>query len=126
MSSKEIIIKGELVIKDTCQYYEANGECHAFPYKPGVGVVPAPSLVEYGTGGPNYAVSMDTWCGARHGATDWQEKEVSVILAEAQIPCTRYKKGWPRTRDGLEIYDEEGRWIRGIGENGEYIIKEAV
>lgn len=97
-----------------CMYYEANGECHALPYEPEEGFVPDPSLVEYGTGGENFAVSRDAWCKARHGASDWKEKRITAELETAQKPCSRYKKGWPRTEDNLVIFDEYGQWVRDV------------
>lgn len=103
-------------------FYERNGECHALPYEPGVGVVPDPSLVEYGTGGPNFLVNRDAWCRARHSTTNWKKKKVSAELEATQKSCDRYQKGWPRLKDGRNLVTENGEHILGIDEAENWII----
>lgn len=99
---------GQKIIPEICMFYERNGECHALPYEPGVGIVSDPSLVEFHTGGPNFLVNRDAWCKARHSTTNWKEKKVSQELVDSQATCSRYQKGSPRTEDG-KYFSETGK-----------------
>jgi hypothetical protein len=114
------------IVTGVCELYEKNGECHALPYEPGVGFVSDPTLAETGTGGKNFGTNRDVWCKARHGNTDWKQKEVSTKLATAQTRCSRYEKGWPRTEGGKSLYNERGEWVIDIDKDGNWITDEVI